>query len=476
MSQKPFVLPIRTALGYYFYEVNRNELVAVTEQLYEYLLRILDVGDTEMIEASEEVKTQYLELQDCGYLQPVHIEKVVHPLTGKLEDLLDRRIDKITLQITQNCNLRCSYCVYSENSNLGQRSHSSKVMSLETAKKALDFYHQHSIDSEKISIGFYGGEPLLAFPFIKDVVAYAEDIFDGKSIIYAITTNATLLTDEVIDYLLDKNFNVMISIDGPKRVQDKNRKFKNGTGSYDVVMRNINRLYQKDPEAMKRMSVSMVIDPSQDYSEIITLFDEPALKDINLTYTFVEEDARYLLPSEDYVVQYTYDLFLTLLKHFRDQKEHFPSKLVETDLNSIMDGNTRFKLNLVGLVGAPSGPCVPGKIRMLVNCFGDFYPCERVNENECMKIGSIERGFDFDQVSSILNVGQIAEQSCKNCWAFSLCNICAKRVDDNGKMTAERKLQACTESKSAAFSKLMNKILVYENEVHIRKMMSEDVL
>lgn len=474
MSEKPFVMPVQTPLGHYIYEVNRNEIITVNSELFNYVQNILNADDVNLIEAPEYIKTQFINLQECGYLQPCRIEKVEHPLTWQVEDLMSRRMDKITLQVTQNCNLRCSYCVYSENSNLGQRSHSSNVMSFETAKKALDFYHDHAIDSELISIGFYGGEPLLAFSLIKEVVAYAEDIFEGKEIIYSITTNATLLNDKIIDYLREKNFNVMISIDGPQEVQDANRKFINGAGSYDVVIKNIRRLYEKDSDAMKRTSVSMVISPSQDYREIVKLFDEPALRNVNLTYTFVEQDAMYMRPNDDYMEKYSYDMFIALVKYFRSDSEQYPSKLVEQDITSYSDGNRRFRVNPIGQVGAPGGPCVPGKIRMLISCFGELYPCERVNENGCMRIGTLKDGINFDQVRSILNIGQMTQQKCIKCWAFSLCTVCAKRADDNGRISVEKKLQACKDAQSIAYNRIMNKILIYENEIHMRKMIKEN--
>ncbi len=469
MGKNLAILPIKTPLGFYFYETNRNEVVAVNKELYDYISAVLS-GNVEIISSTAaEIKEEYINLEECGYLQPFKIYKIEHPLTNQIEDLIMRRMDKITLQVTQNCNLRCSYCIYSENSNLGQRSHSSSVMSFETAQRALDFYREHSIDSDLISIGFYGGEPLLAYPLIVKIVSYAETIFEGKPINYSITTNATLLTDSMIDYLIEKEFNVLISIDGPEKIQNANRKFPDGRGSYDIVINNIRKFYSKISQKSKKISISMVVDPAQDYSEIIKLFDEPELKNADLNYTFIEEDAQYLKPTEEYIVKYTYDMFLTLVSHFRENELVVKSKLVKTDLDAMIDGNKRFKMNLLGNINAPSGPCLPGKLRMLVNCFGEFYPCERVNENSCMRIGSLDTGFDFEKINNILNVGKIAEEDCKKCWAFSLCSICAKRTDDGGKMTDKRKKIACKDSKLIAYNKIMNKILAYENEVHMRK-------
>ena len=134
---------------------------------------------------------------ECGYLSSANVKQIEHPLSNLSEHLLARGLEKMTLQVTQNCNLRCKYCIYSEVSNLSQRSHNENAMSFETAKNAIDFFGVHSRDKKQVAIGFYGGEPLLEFQLIKDAVSYAKKIFEGKDLSFHITTNATLMTDEM---------------------------------------------------------------------------------------------------------------------------------------------------------------------------------------------------------------------------------------------------------------------------------------
>lgn len=470
MMKKPLIILYKTPFGQYFYETNRNEVVSVSENMYQYLRALLYDIEFEDLDITEKTKAEYIELQECGYLSPPVVQEVKHPLTGELEKILDRKVDKVTLQITQNCNLRCSYCIYSEDSNLGQRSHSANIMSLDTAKKALNFYKEHSIDSEMASITFYGGEPLIEFQRMKEIVSYAEQIFEGKEILFGITTNATLLNEEVIDFLLEHKFNITISIDGPQKVQDKNRKFKGGQGSYDIVIKNVSLLHDKNPDLMKNVTISMVIDPEQDYSELVTLFQLPILEDVNLTYTMVEKDAEILPPSNDYLTKYQYDLFLAYVEYFRSDDKKYASKLVKRDLDAFKSGMSRFKTNILSQMAAPGGPCVPGKMRLFVNSFGDLYPCERVNEDCCMKIGTLENGFDYNQINAVLNIGQLTADKCKKCWAFQQCTICAKRADEEGIISVPKKNTACNSSMATAYDTIVNKVLVYENDVHMRKM------
>ena len=113
-------------------------------------------------------------------------------------------------------------------------------MSVEVAKQAIDFLVKHSENSKEISIGFYGGEPLLEVPLIREVVDYAEGVFSGKKLLFNMTTNATLLNIETAKYLYEKKFNVTISLDGPKATHDSNRIFANSNkGTFDAVMQNL---------------------------------------------------------------------------------------------------------------------------------------------------------------------------------------------------------------------------------------------
>lgn len=471
--QRPFVLPVQTALGKYFYEVNRNEIVKVNEELFDYIKKVLESDEPELVEAAEAIKEQFADLQECGYLAPKRVERIEHPATSQVENYLNRGVQKLTLQVTQNCNLRCKYCIYSENSNLNQRSHSNNVMSWETAKRAIDFYRRSSIDFDDVTIGFYGGEPLLAFPLIKDVVRYAEEVFEGREIVFTITTNATLMNEEVIDFMLTHKFNITLSIDGPKRVQDKNRVFCDGSGSYDKMMENVKMAYDKDPKKLKDALVNMVVEPTQDYEELLTLFNEPVLQNVNARTAFVEEDNMTKGASRDYMEKYNYDRFLTFLEYFRGENKVYPNKIMEQETLSFSTSIGRFSTRVIQPIASPSGSCVPGKLRLFVNCFGDFYPCEKVNENSAMKIGSLDRGFDYDKVRKLLNAGQLDPERCKSCWAISLCGICPRVFDGNLRISAENHRRICNGFRLVAYNKIREKILVFENGQHMRDIKEE---
>ena len=268
---KPLGLLYTTPFGHYFYETNRNEILRISPTLYNYLYALQHNLTSSSVD--KPTLDEYEGLVNAGYLSGSRISSVRHSMTDQVEELLSRKIDKLTLQVTQNCNLRCSYCIYSYDSNHDQRSHSQKSMTLQTAKKAVDFYYDHSVDSSNAAISFYGGEPLLQFPLIKEIVAYAEALFSGKNIVFSITTNATLLTEEIARFLCEHNFHILLSIDGPKAIHDKNRKTVDGHGSFEKVIQGLKIIRNTYPESMlSDIMVSMVISPQESYRSYKELF------------------------------------------------------------------------------------------------------------------------------------------------------------------------------------------------------------
>lgn len=464
------VLPFKTAMGYYFYETQRNELVSVGKELFDYIDASVN-GETEIMDrASVETMQQYHELVSCGYLAEPHIKKVQHGSIRTLSEVLNRRIDRIVLQVTQGCNLRCSYCIYSENSNLGTRSHSSKAMDIETAKKAVDFFFERSMDNDMPAIGFYGGEPLLEFNLIKETVEYAKRVFEGRNLVFAMTTNATLMNDEVIDFLAKNNFSLTVSLDGPRNIQNKNRKFANGKGTYDILINTLAKIKEKTNGTLL-FSINMVVDSNDDYNQIVSVFDNPVLSGVNIHYTFIEVDGIVSPVNKDYLSIENYNTFLGLVSYFRDNKKNYPNRLVEYDMGVLEASIQRFSPIHLFDESAPGGPCIPGKMRLFVDYKGVLLPCERVSEtSSCMEIGTLQSGFDLEKISKLLNVAQLTEEKCKSCWAFSLCMVCAKYADNGASLCAEKKLAICKTSKSQAYGKLSNIVLAHENDLHEKRM------
>lgn len=265
-TDKPFVHFMELNKEIYLFDVNTNMISRVNERVYRYLttneqVTELNVEDMILIE----------NMKRAGMLKPNQIKKIEHPMTNYVEDVVENNMTRITLQVTQNCNFRCEYCVYS--GSYHNRVHNNKRMDWDTAKTALDFLCEHSRNSSEITVSFYGGEPLLEIELIKRCVNYAKTIFKGKMLRFNLTTNASLLADDVILYMQKEKFLLTISLDGPQEVHDKNRTFADGKrGTYDVVMKHIKRIKEIAPDFVDSISFNAVLDDENEFKTINNVY------------------------------------------------------------------------------------------------------------------------------------------------------------------------------------------------------------
>jgi len=258
-------------------------------------------------------------------------------------------------------------------------------MSWEVAKKAVDFLWEHSVDSKRVNVGFYGGEPLLEFPLIQRVVEYCMDRFSGKELTFNITTNGTLLSDEIIRYFQVHDVSMMISLDGPKEINDQNRIFADGGGTCDAVMERIARLREIAPEYAKRLQISMVMDPVNSFDCINAIFLEgDALDKLSIMPAIVEReyDGEAITFSEDYSLKSEYQRFLAILAYWQRFPKDKVSPIARNSVTSALSDNIKIdESTSLCSIDAPSGPCVPGQLRLFVDVSGRLFPCERVSES-----------------------------------------------------------------------------------------------
>ena len=380
---------------------------------------------------------------------------------------------QLTLQVTQRCNLDCSYCIYSDNYN--NRHHADKWMTLEIAKKAIDYYVAHSSDEEEISIGFYGGEPLLAFDFIKECVAYAEEAFEGRKVMYSFTTNGTLLTDEKLDFLVQYNFAILISLDGPEDVQNRHRKFANSeTGSFETLMKNIKNLKLKYPTYFKdHISFNTVLDQRYPLADIANfmLTDETVRDSRFSTSTINDTYANTKIESNSvFVEEYEYEKFKTFLwlTEKLSRQEISPiMRDVYSDVRKMTILFERYNQESLPYKGHRGGPCIPGVRKLFVTVEGKFYPCERVRENSIAPyIGDVYSGIDEEKAISVLNIERISTEKCKNCWAYSFCYLCVAQADDGDEMSECKLCKACGECKTNIEETMKDYVVLHELGYH----------
>lgn len=311
------------------------------------------------------------------------------------------------------------------------------------------------------------------FDLVRRVVEYSKNVLYGKKLTYSMTTNGSLLEDEVVDYLKENNINLMISLDGPKSIHDRNRRLGDGRGTYDFVMAKIQRIWERYPDYWKEIQYSMVMDPSNDFEEITRICQNEMIvpQNVMASVVDVEFDDTELKVSEKYLENSEYSLFLAYLAYWNRYPEEKASAISMMRVKNMM--GQMYHIDMMGELretDIPSGPCIPGTMRMFVDVDGQIFPCERVSErSEVMRIGHVDSGFEIDKVRQILEIGKLTEDSCKNCWAFRLCDQCVKRADTgNGKLSPEARLQYCRYSKAQAYKKLQEYLLAQEIPVYYK--------
>lgn len=427
----------KTYKNNYLYDTNTNVLMLISNEFFERIAEYDNIG-----KENDVIK----KLQEQGYLRNRNKFIMEHPETEGLEYIFENNLSTMALQVTQSCNLRCKYCVYS--GNYENRKHSNLRMNRATAYKAIDFFIEHSANTEKLHLGFYGGEPLLEFELIKDCVGYIRGIVN-KEVIFNITTNCVLLDEDKIDFLYQNDFRLTISLDGPQEVHDTNRVKLDGSGSFSNVITAIRIIKRKYPEYLSKVNINAVLDISKDFKDVYDFFVEnEEVYDIYATYNFQSDDyaINRKIMSEEFKSQYMLEQFKYFMAMLEKKEVYTRSNIFDSYIKQLIE--RIHKVIMYKTFEVPkehhSGPCVPGKHRLFVNVNGYFYPCERVNElSEVMQIGNLDTGFILEKAQRILNIGKLTEKECRNCWAFRFCTICAAKADEQGKLSKDKKLENC---------------------------------
>ena len=458
MDTRPFINLFRTYGAYYIYDVNKNSVIKTEKSVWDLLKEAKSDLSQECNNENTYEHRTIKRLKESGFLSSNKIKKVIHPIDEIIEDYMNNKIEMIDLQVTQQCNFRCEYCAYS--GGYENRGHSNKKMTFEMAKKGIDFLISHSSDKKRVFIGFYGGEPLIEFNLIKQIIEYVNENAVGKEINFTITTNGTLLDKNIIDFFYKNNVQMSISLDGPKEIHDKSRKFAlNNCGTFERVMEKIQLVKRDFPEYMKKINFNAVIDPQNDVNCVCKFFNDfETVKEAIITYSeitdyYSKKDGNF---NEKYYEKINYEYFKLLLSKLKKLDAKYTSKLVSRRFKDLETTYRHLRTTeKLPECGHHAGPCIPGTQRMFLNAHGNLYPCERVSETSSMvKIGDIEQGLDINRIREILNVGKLSEESCKNCWAIRYCNLCVAAADNGNGLSKELKAKRCRGSRIQAENKL----------------------
>lgn len=358
---------------------------------------------------------------------------------------------QLILMVTEDCNIRCKYCVYSDNYT-NTRVHNNLYMTTDIAKKAVMNYIESFKNIKynnpfiKPVISFYGGEPLLNINLINDVVEYSKKIYPNK-IIFNMTTNGVLLNDDTIDFLAKNEFSLSLSLNGKKEEHDRMRVFSNGNGTFDILFKNIMRIRELYPEYYKKFcSIVITFDLGTDFIELNKFITEnkdilPNIARINPVSTlftswydkYSDKDKIKQINDLDQLRKlYIYQLKNTkidpLLNHLF-KLEHF--YIMNRPINVSID---ELKPKFLKYTGA----CVPGT-KLAVDSSGKIHCCERVSES--MPIGDVDNWINCEKIEEILQrYSDAVIEDCQVCPIQRLCDICYSHLcNENGEFCKEDK-------------------------------------
>ncbi|MCD8311987.1 MAG: radical SAM protein [Firmicutes bacterium] len=415
---------------YFYYDSLTNRMIEVTGEVYGEIGKMNALGVSEYL--LQGIGDEMSMLFAKGFFSPPFLPDECRGVDGDVGRMLERCVGSLVLQVTQDCNFRCRYCFFANDTGV-VRNHEKKFMSEATAKSAIDFLLAHSADSDAITISFYGGEPLLAFDVIEKSVNYAKDLFVSKSPRFSITTNGSVMNGKIADFLAKNSVSLLISLDGPREIQNRHRKFSSdGSGTFDTVIKNITHLRERHREYFERhVMFNPVMFADEKYSDVISFFDSLGVPRENVRKQYANMKG----------VDYDYDLFSSGIADMPDYDRY--SEFNAEGMQHIEE--TYRKKSLDSVENFPSGGCVPGLIKLFVTTDGDFYPCEKVNETDALKIGNLTRGFDIENVKRIADLKSLSYERCRYCYAVRFCSMCVLHCTnpETGDIDKETKEEYC---------------------------------
>ena len=322
-------------------------------------------------------------------------------------------LQTIVLNVTNQCNLSCQYCYEFGEDKVATPEGKPKFMAWETAKSSVDYLFAESQGRKSVHITFFGGETLMNFPLLKQVVTYARSQAQELkvNIDFSLTTNATLLSPTIIEYLAENAIGVTVSMDGPKEMQDKFRVFSNGRGSYDIIkpkVQNLLATHKTRPIAARVTMTSGAMDVKKIYQH---LKHELGFYEVGFAPVTTAPDRLYSInePGMDSVLEQFSELADEYLE-FALRGEHHGFSNVSDTLSELHQGVNK------------SLPCGAGLGMVGVGPSGDIAPCHRFVDSDQHVLGNVTTGIDKEKQNDFLSRGNIdTKYDCHECWARPLC-------------------------------------------------------
>ncbi len=382
-----------------FESKSREEIIAEIFGKYKYRG---DVTEKDIGECLDDIQA----LKDGGKL---FAKDTFEPMAGKLKQKSAGVIKALCLHVAHTCNLNCSYCFASQGKYHGDRS----LMSLDVGKRALDFLIENSGTRRNLEVDFFGGEPLMNWDVVKQLVGYARkrEKETGKNFRFTLTTNGMLIDDDVIDFSNREMSNVVLSLDGRKEIHDRLRVDYAGNGSYDRIVPKFQEFVKRRGDGDYYMRGTFT-HANPDFLNDIKVMLDLGFDKLSMEPVVCAPGDEAALTEQDLPVVF-------------EQYEKLAELMLEREKAGKPFTFYHYMIDLTG------GPCIYKRISgcgsgteyMAVTPWGDLYPCHQFVGEEKYKLGDIWNGVTAKDVQDEFACCNVyTRPDCADCWAKLYCS------------------------------------------------------
>jgi len=363
------------------------------------------LGDRYKADDIKEAYDEITELKNAGSLFTEDIYE------NYIDSFKNRQpvVKALCLHIAHDCNLACQYCFAEEGEYHGRRA----LMSFEVGKKALDFLVANSGSRRNLEVDFFGGEPLMNWEVVKQLVEYGRSIEEAnnKKFRFTLTTNGVLLNDEILDFVNKEMGNIVLSTDGRKEVHDRMRPFRNGKGSYDLIMPKFKKVAESRNQTNYYVRGTFTHYNLDFSNDVLSLADQ-GFKQISVEPVVASPEDGYALRPED-------------LPQIFEEYDKLAVEMIKREKEGRGFNFFHFMIDLTG------GPCVykrlsgcgSGTEYLAVTPWGDLYPCHQFVGNEDFLLGNVDDGIVKKNICEEFKQCNVySKPKCKDCFAKLFCS------------------------------------------------------
>ena len=452
--------------NHYIYDSNSNKIFEVDKKLWESL---------------QEGELPPPDYSAKGFLEHHGNRTFVRLSTDEFTAAIESNIEKLTIEITQECNLNCAYCPYNENFFSFQDRSSPLSISSRKALEAVRFFFDHSRDNNYKGISFYGGEPLLRWNIIADAVEFARGKADpSHQLLFGVTTNGVLLKNDTISkFLAHHGFAIHVSLDGPPQIHDRFRRNHADDATFSTILKGLGTLRRRYKEDFyRKVHFNAVVTPLSDLEEMRDFFRQ-------FEFIRTADQLRVNVVTLGGAKPELIDMFsdpttqTRFNRQLADLRNHYLSCVANgTEPERLEKAlfDRQFRILSSRYVDEAEVPrnqpipapdiCFPLQKKLFVDVHGKFFICEKLNNFE--HFGDLDRGIDTKKLYQFYesHIEEFIAPHCASCWAKRFCSFCYVPAFQNGKSSIKSRKTRCEQIKKRLKQDLADYTEVLEKNPH----------